>query len=318
MRWTVACLLSLFVIDMHAPRVDACGVKLTIKSTAPRKAVAHSSNPSEVLLLGNPPSRLRRDLAASGHHVDVASNAQEAAASKKSYAIVVTDASMQDQAKSSFASSIIMVRTNDVDNDLRSVEKLVARRPIGADTSRAVIAARTPRQPIAAGPPQTQQLVGAKDPKEPEAPAVAPPAPKPEPPKAPEPPPEEKITKQVTPPEETKPPEKAPAIAANTGLGECYFGLGAYKTGSTGALDKAAKKLKANPDVSVTIEGHADPTGTPEGNMELGQKRAEWARDYLEKVGIDAARIEVISYGDTRLKYGKSDGRNRRAAVVVK
>jgi hypothetical protein len=26
----------------------------------------------------------------------------------------------------------------------------------------------------------------------------------------------------------------------------------------------------------------------------------------------------VISYGDTRLRYGRTDGRNRRAAIVVK
>jgi len=31
-----------------------------------------------------------------------------------------------------------------------------------------------------------------------------------------------------------------------------------------------------------------------------------------------SSRIEVISYGDTRLKYGKTDPRNRRAAVVAK
>jgi len=73
-----------------------------------------------------------------------------------------------------------------------------------------------------------------------------------------------------------------------------------------------------NKDLHVVVEGHADPTGSPEGNMVLGQKRADRVHDYLISAGIDESRIEVISYGDTRLRYGRTDGRNRRAAIVAK
>jgi peptidoglycan-associated lipoprotein len=68
----------------------------------------------------------------------------------------------------------------------------------------------------------------------------------------------------------------------------------------------------------VIVEGHADPTGNPDDNLALAQQRAELVRDQLVSAGIDGSRIEVISYGDTRLKYGRADGRNRRAAVVAK
>ena len=107
MKWTLAGLLAALVIEMHAPPpVDACGVKLTVKSRAPRKAVARSSNPSEVLLLGRPPRRLERDLAAAGHRVEVAPNA--AAAKKKNYAVVIADADKQNEAKQNFTSSVVM------------------------------------------------------------------------------------------------------------------------------------------------------------------------------------------------------------------
>jgi peptidoglycan-associated lipoprotein len=96
-----------------------------------------------------------------------------------------------------------------------------------------------------------------------------------------------------------------------------YFSLGSFKSDPR-ALARAVRWLTNNKDVQVTIEGHADPSGSHEGNMALGQKRAESVRDYLVSAGIEESRLEVISYGDTRLRYGRTDGRNRRAAVVVK
>ena len=82
--------LTVFVVEVHtAPPVDACGVKLTVKSSSPRKAVARTSNPSDILLLGNPPRRMELDLSAAGHRVEVAPSV--AAARRKSYAVVITD-----------------------------------------------------------------------------------------------------------------------------------------------------------------------------------------------------------------------------------
>jgi peptidoglycan-associated lipoprotein len=83
-------------------------------------------------------------------------------------------------------------------------------------------------------------------------------------------------------------------------------------------LARAIKWLRDNKSLQVVIEGHADPTGTPQGNLALGQKRAERVRDFLVAAGIEEARLEVISYGDTRLRYARTDGRNRRAAIVAK
>ena len=88
--------------------------------------------------------------------------------------------------------------------------------------------------------------------------------------------------------------------------------------GAQHQLNRVAKWLADHGDVQVTIEGYADPTGTHDGNMALSQSRAEAARDYLASQGVDSSRMDVQAYGDTKLKYGASDGRNRRIIVVVK
>jgi peptidoglycan-associated lipoprotein len=328
MKWNLAAgLVTVLLVEMHAgPPADACGVKLTVKSSAPRKAIARTSNPSDVLLLGNPPRRLELDLTAAGHRVEVAPSAS--AAKRKSYAVVVTDAGQQDEARSSFPGAVVIVRSGDVVADTRSVEQQVARKPVRTEEARTVLAARPSRTPIAAGPTaaEPRHLVAASEPKEPQ-PVSAPTPPPPPPervaavvPKATEP----KVT-DITPaperPRATATPERPRAVAkANTVHDEVYFTLGSFRLEdqASGSLAKAVRWLTDSSDVHVIIEGHADPTGTHDGNLALAQKRAEWVRDYLVSAGIDQSRLDVISYGDTRLRYGRADRRNRRAAIVVK
>jgi peptidoglycan-associated lipoprotein len=313
-------LLALSLVDLHAPPpADACGVKLTVKSQTARKAVARTSNPSDVLLLGEPPRRLERDLAASGHRVEVAPNA--AAAKKKSYAVVIVDAKQQDEARASYPNSVVLVRSGDVTADMRSVEKQVARKPVRADEGRAVVAARPTRQPIAAGPAQdpSRRVVATKEPTE----TQVVPAP------APTPPPERVTTTPRPAPPETKPPAPTPAPAEPKPRPaakvaalpeEVFFGFNSFKLSgqATATLARAVRYLNDNSDARVTIEGHADPSGNPDANMDLGRRRADLVREHLVSAGIDASRIEVVSFGDTRLKYGRTDGRNRRAALVLK
>src|SRR5689334_12050055 len=122
-------ILTVLVVEAHAPSVvDACGVKLTVKSGSPRKAIAHTSNPSDILLVGNPPRRMELDLSAAGHRVEVASNV--ASAKRKSYAVVITEGSSVNEARTSFPGAVVIARSSDPVADVRSVEQQVARRPI--------------------------------------------------------------------------------------------------------------------------------------------------------------------------------------------
>lgn len=86
-------------------------------------------------------------------------------------------------------------------------------------------------------------------------------------------------------------------------------------------LQQYAEYLKKNPDAQITISGHADDTGTSEYNMALGDKRARAAREYLEKLGIEAARIQTISFGEEKPAVeGVTDdarAKNRRDEIDV-
>ncbi len=58
--------------------------------------------------------------------------------------------------------------------------------------------------------------------------------------------------------------------------------------------------LKANPDISVTIEGHCDERGTEAYNMALGERRAQSIKTFLINAGIDKSRLNTISYGEEK------------------
>ena len=48
---------------------------------------------------------------------------------------------------------------------------------------------------------------------------------------------------------------------------------------------------------SIRLVGRTDPRGNEEYNEKLGTKRAESVKSYLVKAGVEAARVEVTSYG---------------------
>ena len=72
----------------------------------------------------------------------------------------------------------------------------------------------------------------------------------------------------------------------------------------------------------MLVEGHCDERGTNEYNLALGERRAKTAREYLASVGVDAARVTVISYGKERPSCADANescwGQNRRAHFLVK
>jgi peptidoglycan-associated lipoprotein len=86
-------------------------------------------------------------------------------------------------------------------------------------------------------------------------------------------------------------------------------------------LRKKTTFLKANPNVKVTIEGHCDDRGTNEYNLALGEARARAAKAFLVDLGVPAARMATISYGEERpLVRGTTEeawAKNRRAHFVI-
>ncbi len=113
------------------------------------------------------------------------------------------------------------------------------------------------------------------------------------------------------------------ASAAAPELDTVYFAFDSYSLSGEGreALKKNAQWLGENPASTIQIEGHCDERGTTEYNLALGERRANAAKEYLQKVGVDSSRISVISYGEERpLDSGHDESawaRNRRASFVV-
>lgn len=87
-------------------------------------------------------------------------------------------------------------------------------------------------------------------------------------------------------------------------------------------LRAQADWLRQFPAVNVTVEGHCDERGTREYNLALGERRANAAKNYLVALGIDASRLETVSYGKERpAVLGNSEdawAQNRRAVMVVR
>jgi peptidoglycan-associated lipoprotein len=79
--------------------------------------------------------------------------------------------------------------------------------------------------------------------------------------------------------------------------------------------------LQAHPTLRLVIEGHCDERGTNEYNMALGDRRANTAKEFLVKAGMEAGRIRTISYGEERpVDPGHNEeawSKNRRAELVL-
>lgn len=72
------------------------------------------------------------------------------------------------------------------------------------------------------------------------------------------------------------------------------------------ALDYILQFLTNNKNVKITIKGFTndpDNIGTKQYDKELSEKRAGAIKDYLTANGVDAARIQCIGYGNTKLIY---------------
>lgn len=86
-------------------------------------------------------------------------------------------------------------------------------------------------------------------------------------------------------------------------------------------LDKQAAWLKQYPNVSITVEGHADERGTREYNLALGERRANSIKSYILSQGVDGSRVNTISYGKERPAVAEPNpagwAQNRRGVTVV-
>ncbi len=107
------------------------------------------------------------------------------------------------------------------------------------------------------------------------------------------------------------------------GLSTVNFGFdnSSLSTEARRLLAQNAEWMRANPQVTVQIEGHCDDRGSIEYNLALGERRAQSAKNYLVSLGVPDNRLTIISYGKERPLVAQAQNeadhsRNRRANFV--
>jgi len=131
-------------------------------------------------------------------------------------------------------------------------------------------------------------------------------------------------------------PAAPPAAVVSTPGG---YGFDEYQTGPLGdvfyefdsselsadaedQLKQNAAWMGANAAAATLVEGHCDERGTSEYNIALGERRAGNAKEYMVRLGVPAASIETMSYGEEKPFAPGHDesawSKNRRAHFVLK
>lgn len=64
------------------------------------------------------------------------------------------------------------------------------------------------------------------------------------------------------------------------------------------SLDGFVDEALIESDLPIRLTGHSDTVGSDEANFRAGEARAKAVADYLEKRGVDRARIHIISLGE--------------------
>jgi peptidoglycan-associated lipoprotein len=85
-------------------------------------------------------------------------------------------------------------------------------------------------------------------------------------------------------------------------------------------IESRAGYLVAHKDTKVILQGNADGRGSREYNLALSQHRADAARKALSVVGVKAAQMEAVSFGEEKPRaVGDTDqdyAENRRVDIV--
>jgi peptidoglycan-associated lipoprotein len=93
------------------------------------------------------------------------------------------------------------------------------------------------------------------------------------------------------------------------------------KSGDKAKVGHVADYLKNNVGAAIEVDGHCDERGTDEYNRSLGERRALAIREQLVGLGVDASRVDTLSFGrDKPVDTGHSEAshaKNRRGEFVV-
>jgi OOP family OmpA-OmpF porin len=123
------------------------------------------------------------------------------------------------------------------------------------------------------------------------------------------------------PPPPAEPAAAAPAAKKKLVLRGVNFDFdsAAIRADAGAILDEAARALRDDPTVAITVEGHTDARGTDAYNQKLSERRARAVASDLVKRGVAASRITVAGRGESQpvASNDTEEGRaqNRRVEI---
>jgi peptidoglycan-associated lipoprotein len=118
-------------------------------------------------------------------------------------------------------------------------------------------------------------------------------------------------------------PATTSGSSASSGDRSAYFDFNSdlLRQADFPRLQQVARKLRSRRGSMLRIEGNCDERGTDAYNLALGEQRAQAAKRYLKRLGVDPSRVRTLSYGNERPKYQGHDeaawSKNRRDDFVV-
>ena len=142
---------------------------------------------------------------------------------------------------------------------------------------------------------------------------------------------EENPIEAVKQPEPVAPPAEAPAVADMAAAAalqqfatqKVYFAFDSASVSQENQtkLTSLAEYLNKNQNIVVQAQGHCDERGSTTYNLMLGEKRAQAVKKYLNTLGVDAARVTTISFGEEKpAVVGHTEAawsQNRRVEFVL-
>lgn len=115
-------------------------------------------------------------------------------------------------------------------------------------------------------------------------------------------------------------PTAESTAAGQYGTIQFEFDSSVLKTSSYPTLDKVSSDLRANSSTVLSLEGHASAEGTDSYNMSLSRDRANSVKTYLVNSGVDANRLTVKAFGESRPVASNTteEGRMQNRRVEIK
>jgi outer membrane protein OmpA-like peptidoglycan-associated protein len=103
--------------------------------------------------------------------------------------------------------------------------------------------------------------------------------------------------------------KKAPTAFSNLSL---FYETNVVISNNQSVLDMVSSMMRENKSMKINVSGHTDSNGKEAYNTSLSRNRAEEAKKYLIRSGVDPSRIQIAGYGASKPLADNSTNSGRK------